>query len=104
MLCKITDIYCFLNEAEMAKHFSFFCNSFFNLVSNFSLATKYLILAMRSSQPGCCQLTKEEPVYVYLIFRIFLCKFLIVEVLSFSTQRIISAIAVVLFSQLHLVK
>lgn len=89
----------------MAKHFSFFCNSFFNLVANFSLATKYSILAMSSSQPACCQLTKEEPVYHYLIFRIFLYEFLIVEVpLSFSTQRIISVIAVVLFSQLCLAK
>lgn len=85
--------------------FLFFSNSFFNLVQNFSLATKYSILAMSSSHTARCQLTKEEPVYVYLIFRIFLCLFLIIEVLlSFSTQEIISAIAVVLFSQSHLVK
>jgi len=53
----------------------FFCNSFFNLVPNFSLATRYSILAMSSSQATCCQLTKEEPVNVYLILRIFLCEF-----------------------------
>lgn len=70
MLSKITNTYYVFNEAEMAESFSFFFPILFLLWYHISLYP--LILAMRGSQPTCSPLTKEEPVYAYLIFSLFL--------------------------------